>query len=306
MPRAHAMRLVSCLALAASGLVILAAAPASQVLRAAGSTTVAPLLTRWSAALAKGTPPVTITVDAKGSATAPPALLAGSAEIGAMSRPMSDEEIASFQHARGYAPTPVRVALDAVAILVHPSNPLQRISYAELRRIYGGEAKTWGDLGAIDPQWRARPILRLTRDVESGTHELFVKQALGGQTIAPGARAVESLSAMDAAIATDPGAIGYGSVGEGAQRVRALELAADAKGGYFAPTVDNVNSLRYPMSRFLYLYLDAAPGKPLAPAITTLLRTVCSADGQAAVRAEGYLPLPLDFCRKDLMRIMAR
>src|SRR5262249_26363921 len=160
--------------------------------------------------------------DAKGSSTATPALLAGQAELGAMSRAINPEELAAWQRAKGDPPSPVHVAFDAVAEIVHPVSPPRQTRYTSLPLIFGVRAGTWAAVGVTAPGWRDRPIVRFVRDENSATHELFSRQALGGAALAPGARRVDSLEQMVAAVAAEPGAIGYGSVGEGARRVRDL------------------------------------------------------------------------------------
>jgi ABC-type phosphate transport system substrate-binding protein len=151
----------------------LRAAPAPATLRAAGSTTVAPLLARWSATLERSPQPVRIAVEAKGSSTAPPALLARTAEIAAMSRPMSDGEVADFQRARGYPPTAVHIALDAIAVLVHSSNPLRHITFGQLRDIYSGTA----DRGAVaSPMSREGPRDRAPHPRREVRHPRAVRQ----------------------------------------------------------------------------------------------------------------------------------
>src|SRR5690606_12526173 len=140
------------------------------------------LMTLWAEEFKKFYPNVNVEIEGKGSSTAPPALIEGTAQLGPMSRAMKGSETDAFVNQYGYEPTPVRVAVDALAVFVHKDNPVKSLTMDQVRRIFSVEGKdniTWGDVGVTDPQFADKPISLYGRNSASGTYGFFKEQALG-------------------------------------------------------------------------------------------------------------------------------
>jgi phosphate transport system substrate-binding protein len=269
-------------------------------LTSVGSDTASALVTRWAAAFQAQHPQVRVQVQATGSASAPIALTAGAADLGSMSRPMSAAELAAFAARHGHAPTRVMIAHDAIAVFVHPDNPLASVTLAELDAIYSATRRCgapqpirrWRDLAAdADTAFGALPLLASGRNSGSGTWELFRETALCGGEYRPEMIAWPGNGAVVATVATNREAIGYAGLGYVNGLVKPLALAPRAGEAAVAPEPANVADGRYPLARALYLYVNRPPGRALAPLPAAFLAYALSAEGQALVRLEGFLPL---------------
>ncbi|HEY0178769.1 MAG TPA: phosphate ABC transporter substrate-binding protein [Dokdonella sp.] len=273
-----------------------AAGAADGSLVSVGSDTVSPLIARWADAFRAQRPRVRIEVQAAGSASAPSALAEGAADLGSMSRPMSDAELASFHRRYGYAPTRLTVAHDAIVVFVHPDNPLRRVTLAELDAIYsdtrrcgaGSAVRRWRELdaGADD-----LPMLAIGRNGVSGTFELFRETALCGGRYRADVVAWPGNGAIVAAVAGNREAIGYAGIGYVNGLVKPLALArGDADGGVL-PDRSSVTDGRYPLARNLYVYANLPPRRAPAGLPAEFLAFALSDDGQALARLEGFAPL---------------
>ena len=267
-------------------------------LTSVGSDTLANLMSLWARSFSGYHPAVTVEVQGAGSATAPPALVEGVAELGPMSRAMSRREAAAFVARYGYPPTALPVAVDAVAVFVHQDNPLRAISLAQLdaifsitRRCGGGRRFThWGDLG-LGGSWRRRPLVAYGRNTASGTHGYFRSEALCEGDFHPLVNELPGSASVVQAVGASLGAIGYSSLGYRSAGVRPLAVRA-GDGPALAPTAAAATSGRYPLARYLYTYVNLAPGQPLAPLAREFFRLVYSREGQRLVLQDGYVPLP--------------
>lgn len=279
-----------------------AAAPQAMLagnLSSAGSDTLANLMTFWAADFSQHYPGVNLQIQAAGSSSAPTALAAGAAQLGPMSRPMKSSEIEAFEQHYGYAPTAVPVALDALVVLVNQDNPITGLTVRQLDAIFSvtrrcGAGKTvqrWQELG-LNGVWQQRSLLRYGRNSASGTYGFFKQQALCGGDFLPQVNELPGSASVVQAVAASANAIGYASIGFRASGVRVLPLAASDKDDYVLPTADTIRSGRYPYTRYLYIYVNKMPGKPLEPLTAAFLDRVLSASGQALVSQDGYLPLP--------------
>jgi phosphate transport system substrate-binding protein len=267
-------------------------------LNSIGSDTLNNLMTLWAEAFQKQYPNVKIQIEGKGSSTAPPALIAGTAQLGPMSRLMKPEEIDGFEKQYGYKPTPIRVAVDGIAVFVNKDNPLKELTLPQVDAIFSQTRKggapeditTWGQLG-LKGEWATKPISMYGRNSASGTYGYFKEHALYKGDYKATVKEQPGSAAVVQGISADKFAIGYSGVGYKTSDVRSLKLAAKDGGEYVADDADNVYSGKYPLSRFLYVYVNAAPGKPIDPLVREFLKFVLSKDGQEIVVKDGYLPL---------------
>jgi len=268
-------------------------------LSSSGSDTLANLMTLWSEAYRAHYPAVNMQIQAAGSSTAPPALTEGTADFGPMSRKMKDIERGAFEQRHGYPPTAIPVAVDALAVFVHKDNPIEGLSLAQLDAIFSAtrlcgaaaDVKTWGDLG-ITGSLAARPIQLFGRNSVSGTYGYFKEVALcGGDFKARVGEQPGSASVVQAVGSTLSG-IGYSGIGYRTAAVKVVPLSVDDGSTFVEASEQDSLSGRYPLSRFLWLYVNKAPDKPLPPAVAEFIRLILSQSGQQIVQKDGYVPLP--------------
>lgn len=275
--------------------------PGSEVsgnLTAIGSDTLNNLMTLWSEAFKKQHTKVKIQVEGKGSTTAPPALIAGTAQLGPMSRLMKPEEVDGFEKQYGYKPTPVRVAVDGLAVFVNKDNPLEQLTMPQVDAIFsktrkGGASEdimTWGQLG-LTGAWAPKPISLYGRNSASGTYGYFKEHALYKGDYKDTVKEQPGSAAVVQGITADKYAIGYSGVGYKTSDVKSLKLAAKDGGEFITDDASNVYSGKYPLARFLYIYVNKAPNKSLDPMVKEFLAFVLSKEGQEIVIKDGYLPL---------------
>ncbi len=271
-----------------------------------GSDTLNNLMTYWSEGFRAAYPNVAIQIQGAGSGTAPPALIEGTAQFGPMSRPMRGSEIEQFEARYGYAPTPVRGAIDALAVFVHRDNPVTCVSLTEIDAIFsstragGADAPitTWGQLGATG-DWASRPISMYGRNSASGTYGYFKDVALFGGDYSAEVREQPGSSTVIQGIAADLGGIGYSGVGYATADVHALEIRGD-DGECYGPTLENAVSGDYPIARVLYIYINHNPNQPLEPVRAEFIRYVYSQQGQSDVVRSGYFPVVQAIAEQDL------
>lgn len=268
-------------------------------LSSVGSDTLANLVTLWAESYKRQYPNLNIQIQAAGSSTAPPALTEGTAGIGPMSRKMKDAELQAFEQRFGYQPTAVPVAIDALAIFVNKDNPLRQLTLEQVDAIFsstrlcGGphELKTWGDLG-LTGDWAKRPIQRFGRNSVSGTYGYFKEAALCRGDFRANVNEQPGSASVVQAISQSLGGIGYSGIGYQTASVHTLALARQGTTDFVADNQDNTLSGRYPLARYLYVYVNKAPNRPLNPLEGEFLRLILSRSGQEAVVKDGYIPLP--------------
>lgn len=267
-------------------------------LNSIGSDTLNNLMTLWAEGFKKSYPNVNIQIEGKGSSTAPPALIEGTAQIGPMSRPMKAEEMDAFEKKYGYKPTEVKVAIDALAVFVHKDNPLKGISmkqvdavFSKTRKRGGEDLADWGQFG-LDA-WKGRSISLFGRNSASGTYGFFQEHALMKGDFKPTVKEQPGSSAVVQGIGADPYAIGYSGIGYKTSGVRALPIAGD-DGQFFEANYDNALSGDYPLARFLMVYVNKKPGQALDPLTLEFLKFVLSKSGQTIVEKDGYYPMPAE------------
>ena len=276
-------------------------------MKSIGSDTLNNLMALWSEGYRSKYPGVQIEIEGKGSTTAPPALIEGTAQFGPMSREMKSEEEASFEKKHGYRPTRVRVAVDALAVFVHKDNPIKGLTLQQLDAIFsktrkGGLAKeirTWGDLG-LTGEWADRPISLYGRNSASGTYGYFKEVALFKGDYKDQVKEQPGSSAVIQGVASDKYAIGYSGVGYKTADVRTVPLAMkEGQTGYDADA-KNAYSGDYPLARFLYVYLNKNPNQELDPLRKEFVKYVFSKQGQQVVVKDGFFPVSSDIAQKDM------
>ena len=279
-------------------------------LNSIGSDTMNNLMTYWAEGFSKFYPNVKIQVEGKGSSTAPPALIARTAQLGPMSRPMKDTEIDAFETQFGYKPTGVRTSLDSLAVYVNKDNPLQALSlpqidaiYSKTRRLgYKEPISTWGQLG-LTGDWAQMPISLYGRNSASGTYGFFKEHALGNGDYKDEVKEQPGSASVVQGVTEDRAGIGYSGIGYRTSGVKALALAPKEGAAPIAPTAEHVYDGTYPLSRFLFLYINKDPGKPLDPLVLEFVKFVFSKEGQDVVIKDGYLPVPASVAQEELKKI---
>ncbi|MGH7185182.1 MAG: PstS family phosphate ABC transporter substrate-binding protein [Pseudomonadota bacterium] len=274
-------------------------------IKSIGSDTLNNLMTLWAEGFNAQYPNVKIEIEGKGSSTAPPALIAGTAQFGPMSRPMKPSEIDEFEKKFGYRPTPVSVAVDALAVFVHTVNPIECLTMKQVDAIFSKTRKggldtdiaTWGDLG-LSGEWAAKPISLYGRNSASGTYGYFKEHALFKGDYKDSVKEQPGSSAVVQGVATDRFAIGYSGIGYKTADVRAVPLAKK-EGACIEATAEQAYAGRYPLARFLYIYTNKDPNQPLDPARAEFLKYVLSKQGQQVVIKDGYFPVTAAVVNKD-------
>lgn len=273
-------------------------------LSSVGSDTLANLMALWGQDFSRHYPNVNLQLQAAGSSTAPIALAAGAAQLGPMSRPMKAAEVSAFEHRYGYAPLAVPVAVDALVVLVHQDNPLRGLNLQQLDQIFSATRRCgentpinrWGELG-LQSSWQQRALQRFGRNSASGTYGYFKLRALCGGDFMVRVNELPGSASVVQAVAGSLNGIGYASIGFRASGVRLLPLA-ETGDRYIEPSETNVRNGSYPLTRYLYIYINKAPNQPLDPLTAAFLDRVLSAQGQDLVNHDGYLPLPPATLRK--------
>jgi len=278
--------------------------------KSVGSDTMNNLMTLWQQGFKEVYPNVSIEVEGKGSSTAPPALVAGTASFGPMSREMKDKEIAEFEKAYGYKPVGLPAAIDMLAVYVHKDNPIRSLTLQQVDAIFsksrnGGfdkDIKTWGDLG-LTGEWASKPIALYGRNSASGTYGYFKEHALFKGDFKDSVSEQAGSSSVVQSVATDKFAMGYSGIGYLTADVRAVPLALDANSDPVEAIAANAYTNEYPLSRFLFVYVNHKPGSQLDPLRREFVRYVFSKEGQLGGVKDGYYPVPLRIAQAALSSV---
>lgn len=268
-------------------------------LSSVGSDTLNNLMTLWAEEFKREYPNVNIQVQGMGSSTAPPALTEGTANLGPMSRMMKAGEIEAFEKKHGYKPLAVPVAIDALAVFVNKDNPIKGLTIPQIDAIFSSTRKcgaadnitNWGQLG-LEGAWADRNIQLYGRNSVSGTYGYFKENALCKGDFKSTVNEQPGSASVVQSIATSVNALGYSGIGYVTSGVRALPLARKEGAEFVAATPENAVSGKYPLGRFLYVYVNKHPNEPLDPMIREFFRMVLSKQGQEVVVKDGYIPLP--------------
>jgi phosphate transport system substrate-binding protein len=271
-----------------------------------GSDTLANLMTLWAEEFKRNYPNVNIQIQAAGSSTAPPALTEGTSNLAPMSRMMKDNELQAFEARYGYKPTPVPVAIDALAVFVNKDNPVKGMLIADVDAVFsatrkcGGDADItkWGQVG-VTGALGGQDIQIYGRNSVSGTYGYFKKKALCKGDFKNSVNEQPGSASVVQSVATSLNGIGYSGIGYTTSSVRAIPLSKKGT-DYISATPANAVNGTYPLSRFLYVYINKAPNKGLAPLEREFVKLVMSKVGQEVVVKDGYIPLPLAVVEKYL------
>ena len=279
-------------------------------LSSVGSDTMNNLMTLWAEGFAKIYPNVKVQIEGKGSTTAPPALIEGTSQFGPMSRAMKNEEIDKFEKKYGYKPIPMRTSLDALAVYVNKDNPINGLSFPQVDGVFsktrkGGvkeSVKTWGQLG-LTGDWANRPISLYGRNSASGTYGYFKEHALFKGDYKDEVKEQPGSASVVQGVTEDRYGIGYSGIGYMTSGVHALPLSLKEGETFKEPTMDNVLNGSYPLARFLYLYINKAPNKPLDPLVREFCKYIFSKEGQEVVIKDGYMPIPAKVLKEELSKL---
>lgn len=265
-------------------------------LNSIGSDTLNNLMTLWAEGFKAKYPNVNIQVEGKGSATAPPALIEGTAQLAPMSRPMKGEEIDAFEKEFQYKPLEIAVAIDALAVFVHKDNPLNGLTLDKVDGMFsstftrgGTNITDWGQTG-LDA-WKGRAVSLYGRNSASGTYGFFKEHALAKGDFKSSVKEQPGSSAVIQGISSDLYGIGYSGIGYTTSGVKALALGETAEEMAEA-TYENCLEGTYPLARFLFIYVNKKPGAPLDKLTAEFLKFVLSKEGQEIVIKDSYFPLP--------------
>ncbi|WP_089936043.1 PstS family phosphate ABC transporter substrate-binding protein [Candidatus Entotheonella palauensis] len=266
-------------------------------LNSIGSDTLNNLMTLWAEGFRAMYPNVNIQIEGKGSSTAPPALIEGTAQLGPMSRPMKAKELDAFEKRFGYKPTAIKVASDALAVFVHKDNPIEGLTLQQVDSIFsstykrgGQEAKTWSDVD-LSGSLAGTPFSLYGRNSASGTYGMFKSIALKKGDVKDTVKEQPGSSSVVQGVASDVGGIGYSGIGYKTSGVKAIAVG-DKEGELFEPSLDNSLSGDYPLARFLYIYVNKKPNETLDRLTLEFVKFVLSQGGQYIVVKDGYYPLP--------------
>ncbi|MCC2643830.1 MAG: pstS [Nitrospira sp.] len=281
-----------------------------------GSDTMSPLLVKLASAFNRFQPNISIAVEGGGSKQAIREFLVGYTgqrrgekardghdgsalpSILASSRELTADELKTFRSRYGHDPIVMPIALDAVTIFVHRDNPIQGLTLDQVDAIFSVARKrglpeniqTWGQLG-LPEKWNGQPIHLHGRDKNSGTRDFFIQSALLGGELKSEVKESSGSASEILAIANDPTAIGYAGIGYQSSYVRAVPIAEKAEMPYIKPTGEAAVDNSYPLSRLLYLYINANPTEKMDPRLTEFLRFVNSKEGQDTIVHTQYYPL---------------
>jgi phosphate transport system substrate-binding protein len=279
-------------------------------LSSVGSDTLANLMTLWAEAFKRNYPNVNIQIQAAGSSTAPPALTEGTSNMGPMSRKMKDKEIESFERRYGYKPTAIRVAIDALAVFAHKDNPIKGLTIPQVDAIFSSTRKcgaaddisTWGSAG-LTGAWASRSVQLYGRNSVSGTYGYFKKKALCKGDYKNSVNEQPGSASVVQSVSASLNGIGYSGIGYKTSGVKAVPLAKKNGDDFVEATPENAIKGSYPLSRFLYVYVNKHPNKPLPPIEREFLKMVLAKSGQTVVVKDGYIPLPKSVAEQELSKL---
>jgi len=280
-------------------------------LSSVGSDSMNNLMTLWGEGFGKFYPNVKLQIEGKGSSTAPPALIAGTAQLGPMSREMKGTEVDQFEKKFGYKPTSLRTSVDALAIFVNKDNPIKCLTVEQADAIFSKsrrqgskeDVKTWGQLG-LTGDWANRPISLFGRNSASGTYGFFKEHILKNGDYKDEVKEQPGSASVVQGVTVDRYAIGYSGIGYVTAGVRAVPLGEKAGAACVEATADNAYAGKYPLARFLYVYVNRAPGKALDPLMREFVRFVFSKEGQEGVIKDGYFPVPSSIAKEEIGKVM--
>lgn len=279
-------------------------------LSVAGSETMKPLTESWAKDLMQLYPGLTIKVESRGSETGLDALLEGKAQIAAMSRRMTQQEIVEFKREFGYEPTEVPVAVDALAVFVHKDNPIEGLSLTQLDAMFSKERRrgleypinTWGAALVLEEGWAEAPVHLYGRNGNSGTATFFRDLVLNGAALKNTMTVGAGSASVVVDLVKDRLGIGFSGIGYQISGIRPVPIASVQGGRYVLPSFQSAMDGSYPLRRNLYLYVNKPSKVSAPPVLTEFVKFALSQQGQQIVLSNGYYPLPAtDLTRLTMM-----
>jgi phosphate transport system substrate-binding protein len=261
--------------------------PVTTTITNVGSDTMVNLALAWAEAYHELHPEISVSVTGGGSGTGIAALINGSTDIANASREMKEEEREEAEQ-QGHSPVEHVVALDAIAVIVNPNNPVDQLSIPQVADIYTGRTTNWQELEGED-----RPIVLASRESNSGTYIYFLENVVrlgdpdNEDLFSPEALLLPSSEVIGLEVAQNPNAIGYDGLGYVSAAQKTVDVGVDQYGPYVAPTIETVNDGTYPIARPLYMYTSGEP----TGAIKEYLDWIRSDEGQRIVAELGFVPL---------------
>jgi phosphate transport system substrate-binding protein len=252
-----------------------------------GSDTIVNLALAWAERYNQINPDISISVTGGGSGTGIAALMNGTVDIANASRGIKPEEVEAIK-ANGNEPVEFVIARDAIAIVINPSNPVDELTLQQISDIYSGKINNWKEVGGED-----RPIVRLSRETNSGTHVYFLEEVLrlgdkNNRTFfSPDTLLLPSSEGIGAEVRQNPNAIGYDGLGYVTHDMKVVAVARDYSSHFVMPSADTVNLGDYPIARDLYMYTNGQP----TDIIATYLTWILSPDAQEIVTELGFVPI---------------
>jgi phosphate transport system substrate-binding protein len=282
----------------------------SEMVTAVGSDPLAQLCDEWDIGFRKFNPSAHLKFTPSTTPPAVKAFVEGAVDLAFLAREMTPPELKAFEAKHGYAPVRIPLCIDATIVFVNRSNPLKKISMGELDAIYGtkrlGGAKedlrTWGELG-LKGDWKGRTISPYSREKATAIAQLFREQVLLKGEAKPTIVECADANSVAEAVITDAGAIGYSPIVAWYSSNRILAVIPYQSEEAVPPTQEAVIAGKYPMTRLNYLYVNRAPGVPLAPAVKEFATFVLSREGQECVADAGLFPAPPDLVKAGLKRL---
>lgn len=252
-----------------------------------GSDTIVNLALAWAEEYQKTNPQVSISVTGGGSGAGIASLINSTADLANASRKIKSEEI---DNAEGNGITPVEfiIARDAIAVIVNPQNPIEKLTLQQISDIYSGKINNWSEIGGED-----RPIVRLSRETNSGTHVYFLEEVLrlgdseNKTLFSTDTLLLPSSEGIGAEIRENPNAIGYDGLGYVTDDMKVIAVAAGEGQAYIKPAIETVNDNTYPIARDLYIYTAGEP----AGAVKEYLDWILAVDAQRIVQSLGFVPI---------------
>ena len=263
------------------------AAPAKNSIQIKGSDTMVNLGQAWAEAFMEKNPAEFPAVTGGGSGTGLSSLISGTCDMAMSSRNIKEKEI-GIAKKKGINPNEIKVALDGLAVVVNPGNPISRLTLTQLADIFTGRVTNWKEIGGKDEK-----IVILSREVNSGTHVYFKEHVLrkndpnSKEEFASGALMLSSSQAIADEVAGNPEAIGYYGMGYISKKQKPVAIAKDEKSEYEMPVIENVINGRYPISRPLFLYTNGMPEGLVKKFVDFAL----SKEGQEIVLATDFVPV---------------
>jgi phosphate transport system substrate-binding protein len=263
------------------------AAKPSAYIQNKGSDTMVNLALAWAERYQQEHAQVSLSVTGGGSGTGITSLLNGTVDIANASRAITPAEIQTAK-ANGFVPVEFTVARDAIAVIVNPGNPVQHLSLQQISKIYRGEYNNWQEVGGEN-----RPIVRLSRETNSGTHVYFLETVIrlgnsNDKTIfSADTLLLPSSEGIIAELRDNPNAIGYDGLGYVTPEVKVIAVSKQDGGPYIMPSAATVNDKTYPIARDLYMYTHGEPSGATKDYLTWLV----SPEAQQIVTDLGFVPI---------------